>query len=125
MSARPPRRRMEPTGSVQLAEVGREVRTVPPEVARVRDAIRVLAHAYAESLVTYSTSAITVYANELEPVELEWLVAGIQPGTVEPYGETQWQFTGTVLGQLIRVYVRRGSRADVLARRVQSPVRAR
>lgn len=125
MNARPPRRRMEPTGSVQLAEPEREVRTVPPEVARVRDAIRVLAHAYEQSHVTYTASAIAAYANELAPIELEWLVAGIQPGTVEAYGDTQWLFTGTILGQLIRVYVRRGGRADVLAHRVQRPVRAR
>jgi len=111
--------------SAQTAE--RETRSVPPTVARVRDALRVLATAYEQAVVTHDARSITVYANNLAPIELEWLVKGIQPGTVEAYGETQWLFTGTILGQLIRVYVRRtaGGRAEALARRIQSPARAR
>ena len=106
MNARPPRRRMEPTGSVRLAEMERPAQAIPAERARVRDALRVLAYAVEQGWAINRPTMVEVFAADLAPVEQRWLLLGIGPAQVrEGLVAGRVTIEGTLLGRLLRVHL--------------------
>lgn len=79
---------------------------IPPERARVRDALRVLAYAIEQGWATIRPTMVEVYASDLAPVELRWLVTGIEPTqTRTDLVAGRITIEGDLIGQLIRVHV--------------------
>lgn len=79
---------------------------IPVERARVRDALRVLAYAVEQGWTIVRPTMVEVFATDLAPVELRWLVAGIEPTqTRTDLVAGRVTIEGDLIGQLIRVHL--------------------
>jgi hypothetical protein len=89
---------------------------VPVELARARDALRVLAYAVEQSWAVVRPREVVVLCAGLAQVEQTWLVRGLRPATVEtdPDRTDRIHIVGALLGMTLRLELRRCDHTSVL-----------
>lgn len=89
-----------------------------PTTNQTATALRVLASAYQRDLVISRVSGVAIYAGKLGPIELRWIVEGLETPTVHPLavisedGEDR-EIVGYLLGRVYRVYIQKRRLAEL------------